>query len=343
VINVELSDHIFNPEHYIIPFANESPKIDGLDEDNNWANTHWTNPFVDITSLDSTDIPRYSTRVKMLWDSNFLYVYVRMHDPHIWGNLKQRDTVVYYNNDFELFMDPDGDTYNYGEIEVNALGTVWDLMLDKPYSLGGKANNHWNVEDLKYAIHVNGSINDNRDIDSFWGIEMAIPMEVLLELKSKPRKLPAEGEQWRMNFSRVQWEHELIGNKYERKRDGEKYASENNWVWSRQGAVNMHLPEYWGIVQFTHSNFTDSVDFQKSNTWDLTRSAYEAFRMIRFGELKDLLNKKPYKTAELEIVAQQNNWDAIFTKTKIGFELEIESRDLDLSLVINESGKLVWR
>src|SRR3954447_7120846 len=26
---------------------------------------------------------------------------------------------------------------------------------------------------------------------------------------------------------------------------------ENNWVWSAQGAVNMHMPERWGFVQFS--------------------------------------------------------------------------------------------
>jgi hypothetical protein len=26
---------------------------------------------------------------------------------------------------------------------------------------------------------------------------------------------------------------------------------ENNWVWSPQGAINMHMPERWGYVQFS--------------------------------------------------------------------------------------------
>ena len=26
---------------------------------------------------------------------------------------------------------------------------------------------------------------------------------------------------------------------------------ENNWVWSPQGAINMHMPERWGFVQFS--------------------------------------------------------------------------------------------
>jgi len=36
---------------------------------------------------------------------------------------------------------------------------------------------------------------------------------------------------------------------------GSKYTKvpntkEDNWVWSPQGAVNMHIPERWGRVRF---------------------------------------------------------------------------------------------
>jgi|GEM_PF-5265226 len=40
---------------------------------------------------------------------------------------------VFYDNDFEVFIDPDGDTHRYYELEINAFGTEWDLFLDRPY------------------------------------------------------------------------------------------------------------------------------------------------------------------------------------------------------------------
>ena len=45
----------------------------------------------------------------------------------------QHDAVIFHNNDFEVFIDPDGDTHNYYELEINALNTVWDLFITKPY------------------------------------------------------------------------------------------------------------------------------------------------------------------------------------------------------------------
>ena len=75
----------------------------------------------------------------MLWDADFLYVYAKLDEEHIWGDITKRDAVIFYNNDFEVFISPSNDSHNYGEIEINALGTVWDLVLNKPYNVGGKA------------------------------------------------------------------------------------------------------------------------------------------------------------------------------------------------------------
>src|SRR5690606_40527589 len=62
-----------------------------------------------------------------------------LEEPHINGKLHKRDEVIYYDNDFEVFIDPKGTTHNYFEIEINALNTVFDLRLPRPYRNGGWA------------------------------------------------------------------------------------------------------------------------------------------------------------------------------------------------------------
>jgi hypothetical protein len=69
---------------------------------------------------------------------------------------------------------------------------------------------------------------------------------VLAEFAHRPTP-PRDGDQWRVNFSRVEWQHEIDGSHY-RKVPGTK---EDNWVWSPQGAIDMHRPERWGYVQFS--------------------------------------------------------------------------------------------
>ena len=341
-IEIKLDYHDKSPSFYNISFTKEALVIDGSDDEPKWQHSPWSSRFVDISLADSASIPHYSTQFKMLWDSSYLYIYAKLEEPHIWGNLHERDTVIYYNNDFEVFIDPNGDTYNYGEIEINALNTVWDLLLDKPYSLGGKANNHWDINGFKSAVYVNGTLNNNRDIDSFWSIEMAIPMKALLELKNKPRTIPSDGEQWMMNFSRVHWDHDLIGQKYDRKKVNEKYQREYNWVWNSQNEINMHIPERWGIVEFSKKGESPNREFHKSDKWELSRIAYQLFRDIRFGKQKSLLGTKTYDRKYLNIKVLEYSLPAIFNKTEMGFEILLGPDLQGNKLAIDQNGKLKW-
>ena len=99
----------------------------------------------------------------MLWDDTYLYVAALLEEPHVWGTLTKHDSVIFHDNDFEIFIDPDGDNHEYYEIEINALNTEWDLFLKKPYRDGGPAINEWEIPGLKTAVHVDGTLNNPSD------------------------------------------------------------------------------------------------------------------------------------------------------------------------------------
>src|ERR1051326_3440337 len=233
------------PKGYVCYRAQRPLQIDGKLDDPSWRDAPWTDLFVDIEG-DAKPRPRFRTRAKMLWDDDYFYVGAEMEEPHVWATLTEHDAVIFHDNDFEVFIDPNGDNHEYYEFEINALNTGWDLLLTKPYKDGGKPVDSWNIPGLKTAVHVDGTLNDARDTDHAWTIEMAFPWRVLGELahRSSP---PEDGDQWRVNFSRVEWEFDVIAGKYRRKPN----VPENNWVWSPQGVVNMHQPETWGYVQFS--------------------------------------------------------------------------------------------
>ena len=67
-------------------------------------------------------------------DADHLYLAARLEEPHLWATLTDRDAILYREHDFELFIDPDGDALAYYELEINALGTEFDLFLDRPYN-----------------------------------------------------------------------------------------------------------------------------------------------------------------------------------------------------------------
>ena len=218
--------------------------VDGRLDDNAWKAATWTDLFVDIEG-SAKPAPRFRTRVKMLWDEEYFYIAADMEEPHVWGTLTKHDSVIFHDNDFEVFIDPNGDTLEYYEVEINALNTVWDLFLDKPYRHGGKAHNTWEIPGLRTAIRVDGTLNDPSDIDRGWSLEIALPWKALAEYAHKPAP-PRQGDEWRVNISRVEWKHEVIASKYRKV----PKTKEDNWVWSPQGVVNMHIPEYWGRVRF---------------------------------------------------------------------------------------------
>lgn len=242
------SDRDTNPRIYVVNHCTTPPVIDGIIHKREWRNADWSQSFLDIEGL-AKPTPAYRTRMKMQWDVNYLYLLVELEEPHLWATLDTADAIIYQDHDVEVFLDPDGDGDRYLEIEINALGTVLDLFMDKPYKKGGIANLTWNVTGLKKAVGVMGTLNDNRDKDRGWMVEMAIPMKTIQE--SCQVGPPTGGVVWRINFSRVEWLMDPVGNGYQKRSGADgKRLPEQNWVWSPQGVIDMHVPGHWGYLHF---------------------------------------------------------------------------------------------
>jgi hypothetical protein len=235
------------PKVYVCPRVTTAPTLDGRIDDGAWQACRWTDDFVDIEG-PRRPAPRFRTRAKMAWDDAHLYVAAELEEPHVVGALTERNSVIYNENDFEIFIDPDGDNHDYYEFEVNALGTIWELALPKPYKDGGKPNVAANIAGVRSAVQVRGTINDPSDTDRGWTLEVAIPWEGLARYNKGRPTPPRSGGTWRVNFSRVQWTYDVAGDKYVKRPKEEQ--PEDNWVWSPQGVIDMHRPERWGVVMF---------------------------------------------------------------------------------------------
>ena len=152
----------FAPRTYVCQRAPTPLTIDGRLEEPAWEAAAWTQRFVDIDGVRPA--PR-RTRVKMLWDDRQFYVAADLEEPDLWATLTRRDAVVFHDNDFEVFIDPDGDTHAYYELEVNALATVFDLLLVRPYRDGGPAVHAWDIAGLQVAVDLRGTLNRPGDRD----------------------------------------------------------------------------------------------------------------------------------------------------------------------------------
>ena len=234
-----------HPRGYVCYLRSRALQIDGRLDDEAWQDASWSDRFVDIEGARKP-APALSTRVKMLWDDQFFYLAAELIEPHLWATLTAHDSVIFQDNDFEVFIDPNGDNHEYYEFEINALGTGWDLFLPRPYKDGGKALDAWEIPGLRSAVHLDGTLNDPRDTDRSWSVELAFPWNVLAETARRPSP-PRDGDQWRVNFSRVQWMLDRSSGAYKKVAG----VAEHNWVWSPQHVIDMHRPESWGYVQFS--------------------------------------------------------------------------------------------
>lgn len=250
-----------HPNNYVCYKTLGDIQIDGFLNENSWQTSQWTDNFTDIEG-STKEKPAYQTKIKMLWDAEYLYLAAYLEEPHIWATLTERESIIYFDNDFEIFIDPVPDNHHYAEIEINAFGTIMDLLLARPYRAVVVPSFGWDCKDMKSAIQIQGTINNPADVDTAWVVELAIPLKSISDLVNL-QVLPKAGNQWRINFSRVQWDVEIIDEEYV-KLDN----PEHNWVWSPQWAINMHRPEYWGYLQFSAIEVgKDTEKFKPDPIW----------------------------------------------------------------------------
>ena len=323
--------------------ATEPIEIDGRLDDPAWALAPWTDPFVDIEGA-RRPAPRLRTRAKMLWDEDYFYVAADLEEPHLWATLRNRDAVIFYDNDFEVFIDPDADTHVYSEIELNAFNTVWDLLLVKPYRDGGPAIHAWDIAGLRTAVYVDGTINDPADEDRGWSVEIAVPWGVLDET-TEATCPPSDGDRWRVNFSRVQWRLETVDGVYRKVVDPatDKPLAEDNWVWSPQREIAMHEPEHWGIVEFRLASSDAPVEptAEDAAAWHLRYATYFlAAEREREGSYPAEFAAPP-PPAGAPILDPVWSWPPLYGVHGERYSLTLSRKDGHGALIVYEDGRLV--
>ena len=213
----------------------------------------------------------HDTRAAVLWDDTHLYVGYWVEEPFVEGTLTERDSLIYKNNDVELFI---AGRDAYYELEINSLGTIYEVFFvwEEAYEKAGYSKipefsrtiegarpfggvgfkNHprgrrigfwrWDLPGLRTAVHVDGTVNDNRDRDRGWTVEIAIPWKGLAPLAGPDgRSLPPkEGDIWRMDFSRF--------NQY---KEAPPAEDPGGWAWSPHGVWDSHIPEVFPCITFS--------------------------------------------------------------------------------------------
>jgi hypothetical protein len=240
-----------------------------------WRAAQWSPRFVDMVSGRPA---LYNTRAAALWDDDYFYVAMWAEEPMVEAELTKRDALVFFENDLEIFIDG-GDTYY--EFEINALGTIYEVFyiwrdaytrggrFDVPefdvhspdaHSFGGDhphdvetfwrgahprgtrwAFLNWDFPGLKTAVKIDGTLNDNSDIDRGWSVELAFPWAGMPWLANGRSLPPNDGDTWRIFFGRFQ--------KLESR--GKEVQPHPGWAWNRHVVGDTHIPESFTRVTFS--------------------------------------------------------------------------------------------
>jgi len=241
-------------------------QIDGKLDEAVWSSASFSPRFVDILTGKPTI---HETRAAVVWDEQNLYVAFRIEEPLVHAKYTNRNDPIYYDNDVELFI---AGRDAYYEFEINAFNTTYEVFFiwNDAYEKGGfntapelshsklkpfngvGFKNHprggrlgqfdWSFPGRQTAVAIDGTVNDDKDRDRGWTVELAFPWKGLHWLaKADNRALPpADGDTWRMDFSRF--------NTY---KEAPPAKDSGGWVWTRHGVWDSHIPECFAHIRFT--------------------------------------------------------------------------------------------
>jgi hypothetical protein len=257
--------------HYTAHRAPGPIAIDGRLDEEDWRAAPRSPRFSDLVRGEPGI---HDTRAAVLWDDQNLYVGYWVEEPFVEGTLTERDSLIYKNNDVELFI---AGRDAYYEFEINAFGTVYEVFFiwqdalrkgsrfDTPafdlyardvdllagFQDASRCGKHprgrrwafmdWDFPGLTTAVRVDGTINDSSVVDKGWTVELAFPWAGMKALFADRPLPPREGDVLRMSFSRFEALRYL----------GRTVDPSPGWALNPHGVYDSHIPECFSYVHFT--------------------------------------------------------------------------------------------
>lgn len=248
--------------------------IDGNIDKLVWQQATWSKRFVDMVS---GNLGMYNTQSAILWNDSHLYFAFKVEEPFVEAKLTERDSIIFQENDLEVFIDG-GDCYY--ELEVNAANTIYEVFFiwkdayhkggkfdtkqfdvhqKEAYTFGGDydrtgasfwkgthprgvrwAFTNFDMKGLQTGVKIDGTINDNNNIDKGWSLEIGIPWESLNLLANGRSIPPKDGDVWNILLGRFQ---KLI-------LSGKEVQPHPAMVLNSHGIYDTHMPSKWSKIKF---------------------------------------------------------------------------------------------
>ncbi|WP_111706413.1 carbohydrate-binding family 9-like protein [Lutibacter citreus] len=180
------------------------------------------------------------TKFRMLWDDEHIYLFYECEDKFITARETERDGMPFYDDCAEIFLTPAPESSNaHICFEVNLNKAVNDLVFVSDFNQGnGLAVKGYNPNNVKIGVQINGTVNDNSDIDKGWTMEFVIPKEAFL---GADRHYPIEaGNQWAFLALR-QGRNEV---------EGQRRVTSTIFPVENIKEKDVHQPNMFGLMEF---------------------------------------------------------------------------------------------
>lgn len=218
---------------YQVQRSTEKIVIDGILDEADWAAALSVGEFQFPWPEFSGDRDR--TEVKLLWDDTFLYISYHCEDRHIWATHFDTNSETYRDDCVEFFWNPNPDsTKFYNMFEFSAVGNLLSVYTGSGESIHERISR---IMVPHVAQTIQGTVNDDSDVDNGWTLEIAVRFSDYPELSRRIR--PNPGDIWRAGLNRCGG------------RGGQTAESWSMWSPPDLEKPRFHVPDYFGRLIFS--------------------------------------------------------------------------------------------
>jgi hypothetical protein len=272
-VEMNANGYGLQPETYTAFRTPSPPTAGGSLNDDVWRRAPRTRRFIDMVTGEPAPL---DTTASVVWDESAVYVAFWAAEPTITATMTERDSLLFYENDLEIFVDG-GDSYY--ELEFNAIGTVYeafyvwrdaytkgsrwdvprfDVHTPNVHSFGGDyvpgpttfwTGNHprgtrwafldYDLDGLDVSVAVDGVLNDPTYASRGWTALVTLPWAGLADLAGGRSLPPGDGDTWGMFLGRF----EQVA-----ARDGSRVTA--GWAAGAFGVADTHVPECFTQIVF---------------------------------------------------------------------------------------------
>jgi hypothetical protein len=219
-----------DPKSTIVPRIAGQVTINGVLDEQMWEKSARLTPFV---KHDTMGAARVGTEVRIWHDGAALYLGWICEDTDIQATFTERDSRFWEEEVVEFFVTP-GALDRYFELQWNPLGGTFDAIISNEIGADGRSQRikgdwSYTATNMTFAVKADGSVQDSRDRDRRWTVEVRIPFADFNV------GAPRTGDVWRANFYRF---------------NRDQGADPEQLSWSPTVWPGFHQPNRFGYLRF---------------------------------------------------------------------------------------------